>query len=118
METKAADLPAPDAEFLDRVQQVVGAHIGDSSFGVEWLAGEVGLSARQLQRRLKKLTRLTAAGFIKAMRLEYAAKLLADGQLLVQEVAHAVGYEDADYFSRIFREVYGMPPSVYAKEAT
>jgi signal transduction histidine kinase/DNA-binding NarL/FixJ family response regulator len=118
METKAAALPSPDAEFLDRVQQVVGEHIGDSGFGVEWLATEVGLSARQLQRRLKKLTRLTAAGFIKAMRLEHAARLLRKHDVQVQEVAHAVGYEDAGYFSKLFRQAYGVPPSEYAKEAT
>ena len=114
METKAAALPSPDAEFLDRVQHVVGEHIGESGFGVEWLAGEVGLSARQLQRRLKKLTRLTAAGFIKAMRLEHAARLLRERDVQVQEVAHAVGYEDASYFSKLFRQAYGAPPSEYA----
>ena len=118
METKTVALPSPDAEFLDRVQQVIGEHIGDSGFGVEWLATEVGLSARQLQRRLKQLTRLTAAGFIKAMRLEHAARLLREHDVQVQEAAHAVGYEDAAYFSKLFRQVYGMPPSAYAKEAT
>ena len=114
MEAKAASLPSPDAEFLARVQRVVGAHIGDSGFGVEWLATEVGLSGRQLQRRLKKLTRLTAAGFVKAMRLEHAARLLRGHDVQVQEVAHAVGYEDAEHFSKLFRQAYGAPPSEYA----
>jgi DNA-binding response OmpR family regulator len=118
METNAPDVPSPDAEFLDRVQQAVGKHIDNTNFGVEWLADEVGLSARQLQRRLKKLTRLTAASFIKTMRLEHAAQLLTESSLQVQEVAHAVGYEDANYFSRLFRQAYGVPPSEYVKEAT
>jgi len=118
METNAPDVPSPDAEFLDRVQQAVGEHIDNTNFGVEWLADEVGLSARQLQRRLKKLTRLTAASFIKTMRLEHAARLLAENNLQVQQVAHAVGYEDANYFSRLFRQAYGVPPSEYVKEAT
>ena len=117
METKGETVPSPDAEFLDRVQQVVGEHIADSNFGVEWLADEVGLSARQLQRRLKGLTRLTAAGFVKAMRLEHAARLLREHDVQVQEVAHAIGYEDAGYFSKLFRQGYGMPPSEYAKAA-
>jgi DNA-binding response OmpR family regulator len=118
MATNAPDVPSPDAEFLDRVQRAVGEHIDNTNFGVEWLADEVGLSARQLQRRLKKLTRLTAASFIKTMRLEHAAQLLAESNLQVQEVAHAVGYEDANYFSRLFRQAYGVPPSEYVKEAT
>lgn len=118
MATKAPAVPSHDAEFLDRVQHVIGEHIGDSDFGVEWLASEVGLSARQLQRRLQALTDLTAASFIKAMRLEHAAMLLAESDLQVQEVADAVGYADANYFSRLFRQAYGMPPSEYAKEQT
>jgi len=118
MATKAPAVPSHKAEFLDRVQHVIGEHIGDSDFGVEWLASEVGLSARQLQRRLQALTDLTAASFIKTMRLEHAAMLLAESDLQVQEVADAVGYADANYFSRLFRQAYGMPPSEYAKEQT
>ncbi len=59
-------------------------------------------------------TPLTAAGFIKAMRLEHAARLLREHDVQVQEVAHAVGYEDAGYFSKLFRQAYGVPPSEYA----
>ena len=114
MESKAAALSSPEAEFLGRLQDIVGEHIGDSNFGVEWLADEAGMSARQLQRRLKKTTRLTAAGFIKTMRLEHAARLLASQHLQVQEVAHAVGYQDASYFSQQFRQVYGVPPSEWS----
>ena len=111
---EAVDVSAPDAAFLERAQSVVAEHIGDPGFGVDWMAGEVGLSARQLQRRLKALTGLTAAAFIRAMRLEQSARLLHDGDPQVQEVARAVGYEDADHFSRLFRQVHGVPPSAFA----
>ena len=113
MEPNAETVPSPDAEFLHRVQRAVEAHIGDASFGVDWLAGEVGISARHLQRRLKGLTRLTAAGFIKAMRLEHAARLLDEPGIQVQEVAHAVGYADVEHFARLFRQAYGAYPSDY-----
>ena len=101
------------AEFLERVHRVTSDHLGDSAFGVEWLADEVGLSTRQLQRRLKETTHLTAAGFIKAMRLDRAAQLLTQTDLQVQEVSCAVGYRDVNYFSRMFHQVYGLPPSEY-----
>jgi signal transduction histidine kinase/AraC-like DNA-binding protein len=115
MDSKSAALSSPEAEFMNRLQQIVGRHIGDSSFGVEWLADEIGLSARQLQRRLKKITRLTAAGFIKTMRMEHAARLLATSGIQVQEAARAVGYEDAGYFSTQFRQIYGLTPSEYSR---
>ena len=116
MEANTETVPSPDAEFLGRVQQAVTAHIGDSNFGVEWLADEVGLSSRHLQRRMKELTRLTAAGFIKAMRLEHAARLLGEPGVRVQEVAHAVGYEDAEHFSRLFLQAFGSYPSDYGSD--
>ena len=119
MEPVATEVPTPEADLLRRVHEVVRDHIGDSGFGVNQLADEVGLSARHLQRRLKKLTRLTAASFIKTMRLRHAADLLRHHpDLQVQEVAQAVGYTDANYFSRLFRQAYGMPPSEYMKDPT
>ena len=102
------------AEFLERVHRVASDHLGDSAFGVEWLADEVGLSTRQLQRRLKETTQLTAAGFIKAMRLNRAAQLLVQTDLQVQEVSCAVGYRDVNYFSKLFHQIHGLPPSEYA----
>ena len=118
MEPNAETVPSPDAEFLHRVQQAVAAHIGDANFSVDWLAGDVGLSARHLQRRIKGLTRLTAAGFIKAMRLEHAARLLGEPGVQVQEVAHAVGYADTAHFSRLFLQAYGAYPSDFRSDGS
>lgn len=110
----AVEVADPDAAFLERVHGVVADHLGDSGFGVDRLAAEVGLSARQLQRRLKVSTRLTAAAYVRAVRLEQAARLLRETGAQVQEVARAVGYEDADHFARLFRQVHGVPPSEFA----
>ena len=107
-------IPSHRAEFLERVHRITSDHLGDSAFGVERLADEVGLSTRQLQRRLKETTQLTAAGFIKAMRLNRAALLLGQTDLQVQEVSYAVGYRDVSYFSKMFHQVHGVPPSEYA----
>jgi len=104
-------VPSTDAVFLDRVRAVVEEHIGNTAFGVEWLAGEVHLSRRQLHRRLRALTGLSTVGFIRMMRLERAAHLLEQRAGTVAEVARAVGFEDASYFARLFRQVYGRPPS-------
>ena len=69
---------------------------------------------RQLQRRLRAATRLSAAAFIRMLRLERAAQLLEQHAGTIAEIGYAVGFRDANYFSRIFRQVYGVPPSEYA----
>jgi CheY-like chemotaxis protein len=101
-----------ESEFLQEVRATVEEHVGNSSFGVEWLADEVGLSTRQLQRRLQEEVGLSAAAYIRATRLERAAELLERGKVTtVTEAASAVGYRDASYFSQLFKETHGKSPS-------
>jgi len=116
MEPKDATLDADEADFLQEVSEAVDAHIDNSNFGVDWLADELDLSARHLRRRLKAVTRLSPAGFIRARRLQHAAALLQEGADTVADVADAVGYRDASYFSRLFRDTFGCSPTEYAEE--
>ncbi len=104
-------VPSADAVFLDEVRAAVEQHIGNSEFGVEWLADEVHLSRRQLHRKLRALTGLSSVAYIRMMRLERAAQLLEQHAGTVSEIAYRVGFRDADYFGRLFRQAYGHPPS-------
>jgi signal transduction histidine kinase/DNA-binding response OmpR family regulator len=107
------EVSSRDAAFLEHIHEVVEEHLDDPSFGVERLAQEVNLSTRQLQRRLRTTTDLSAAAFIRKMRLERAAQLLEQDAGLVSQIAYRVGYQNADAFSRVFRQVFGVPPSEY-----
>ncbi len=103
-----------DAAFLEQVQVAVEGRMANSNFGAEWLADEVGLSPRQLRRKLKELTNLSTAGYIRSMRLQRAAQLLEEQAGNVSEVAYAVGFQDPKHFSKLFRQVFGMAPSQVA----
>jgi AraC-like DNA-binding protein len=107
-------VPSADQIFLDKVRQVIENHIGDSNFGVEWLAHEVALSPRQLQRRLKAAAGLSAGSLIRAMRLQRSAQLLQQRAGNVSEVAYKVGFQDPTYFSKLFRQMFEINPSEYA----
>ena len=109
-------VPSADAALLERVREVVEAHLGDANFSVDWLADEVGLSRRHLQRKLRALTKLSAAGYVRTMRLERASQLLEQHYGTVAEVAYQVGFKNADHFSRVFHQVFGVPPSKYPNE--
>jgi DNA-binding response OmpR family regulator/two-component sensor histidine kinase len=107
------EVSSQDAAFLERVCKAVEKHLDDPTFGVEQLAAAVNLSSRQLQRRLRATTDLSAAAFIRKMRLERAAQLLEQDAGLVSQIAYEVGYQNANAFSRVFRQVFGVPPSEY-----
>jgi len=115
MKPTEASISSDEAEFLERLNAVVDEHVGNSNFGVDWLADEMDLSTRHLRRRLKEVTRLSPAGFIRTRRLQHAAALLEEGADTVKEVASAVGYRDPNYFSRLFREAFGCSPTAYAE---
>jgi AraC-like DNA-binding protein len=83
---------------------------------MEQVAAEVGLSLRQVHRRLKAAVGLTPAGYVRMLRLERAAQLLARAAGNVSEVAYAVGFNDVEYFSRLFKQTHGMPPSQYTPD--
>jgi AraC-like DNA-binding protein len=95
------------------VQEVIVEWIGDSQFSVDRLAEEMNLSTRQLMRKLRALTGETPANMIRRMRMEEAARLLAEGELSVKEVSAQVGYRSTPSFTRAFREVHGEAPSTF-----
>jgi AraC-like DNA-binding protein len=116
-ETYVSEISVPSAEevFLQQVKDVIEKHMGDSNFGVEWLAHEVAISPRQLQRRLKATTELSAGSLIRVMRLQRSAQLIEQNAGNINEIAYTVGFNDPSYFSRIFKKMYGVNPSEYGK---
>ncbi|TVP98625.1 MAG: AraC family transcriptional regulator [Balneolaceae bacterium] len=109
------ELPSVDDILLGKIKETIEKHIGDSNFGVEWLAHEVALSPRQLQRRLKSAVGLSAGNLIRIMRLQRATQMLQQNAGNISEIAYKVGFNDPVYFSKIFKKMYDVNPSEYSK---
>ena len=107
-----------DDQFMERVREAVEAHLGDTNFGVDWLADEVGLSRRQLSRRVKAAVGLSPSGYLRMMRLERAAQLLGQQAGSVQDVAYRIGFRDTEHFSKLFKQAFGVLPSKYQATKT
>lgn len=113
VDATSSDIPSAEEVFLQNVRSVIESEMSNSHFGVDWLADEVGISPRQLQRRLHAGIRLSAAGLIRMMRLQRAEQLLSSRAATVSEISHMVGFRDQAYFSRLFRQTFGQTPSDY-----
>jgi ligand-binding sensor domain-containing protein/DNA-binding response OmpR family regulator/two-component sensor histidine kinase len=107
------ELKGNDAALMEKIMKVINARIDDSNFNVEALAEEVGLSRVQLHRRVKELTGITVGEFIRNLRLQQAAKLLAAGDTTVAQVTYAVGIANPTHFSSAFKKHFGVTPSEY-----
>ena len=74
------------------------------------------VSSAYLSRLFSEYIQCTFIDYVTALRIEQAEKLIREARMNIKEVSFAVGFQDANYFSKIFRKITGLPPSVYAAE--
>ena len=80
---------------------------------VRGLAESVYLSERHFRRLFEKVYGVSPSDYLLELRLRTAGRLLISESASVTEVAMACGFSDGNYFSRVFRRKYGMPPTAY-----
>lgn len=86
-------------------------NLPNETLGVEDFAQLMHISRVQLHRKLKALTDRSATDFIRDYRLDRAHAMLKNREGMVYEIASRVGFGDEKYFSRAFKEKFGIPPS-------
>jgi signal transduction histidine kinase/DNA-binding response OmpR family regulator/ligand-binding sensor domain-containing protein len=103
-----------DEKFLYNVREIIFSRMSDEQLSVESLAEEVALSRSQLLRKVTALTGVSVNELIRTFRLQKAAQLLEQRWGPVTQVAYEVGFSNLSYFSKVFKEQYGVLPSEYA----
>ncbi|MGN6218844.1 MAG: helix-turn-helix transcriptional regulator [Microbacterium sp.] len=98
--------------LVRRVTDEIDLHLSNHPSTTE-LADRLGVSTSTLARRFKQATGTTLAGYISQRRAERASRLLASTTQSVRDIAMFVGYDDANYFVKVFRAEYGMTPTAY-----
>ncbi len=96
--------------FISKFMKVVEEHMGDSNASVEELAAMMGLSRVQLYRKVKALTGNTPVDLLRKARLSQARELLTSTQLAVSEIAYQVGFTSPSYFTKCYKDEYGVVP--------
>jgi signal transduction histidine kinase/ligand-binding sensor domain-containing protein/DNA-binding response OmpR family regulator len=102
-----------DHDFLAKAIRFIEEHISNEELIVKDLASHLLLSNSQTYRKLKALTGQTVPELVRSVRLKMAVKLMETGMYNISEIGFKVGFTSPAYFSRCFREQYGMPPSKY-----
>ncbi len=101
--------------FLVKLYGLLDAHIDDSLFGVDQLAGIMNISRSSLHRKLKALTDMSTTEVVRNYRLKKATAFLAEG-FTSSETAYKSGFGSPAYFTKCFRETFGMPPGEYVQK--
>ena len=105
-----------DQEFLENLGQFIEKNIDSDNLSANLVAKELGMSHSVLYKKLKSITGLSLVEYMRDYRLKKAIQLLKTKQFSINEVCYQVGYSDRKYFSKLFKERFGNPPTFYMKE--
>ena len=97
--------------FLQKLRNIVETHLSDENFAVPELCDALYISRSQLHRKLKALTGRSTSHVVRSIRLQRAKQLLETTKMNISEVAYAVGFKEPAFFSKVFKEEFGVPPS-------
>lgn len=105
-------------KLMERIMKCINDNLSDENFNVVFLTKEVGISRAQLHRKMKEITGVSTADFIRNIRLAQAAKLLQEGKINVTQVAYSVGFSNQTHFSTLFKKQYGKTPTEYMTDSS
>lgn len=104
-----------DDEFIQKVTELVKEGLG-KNFNVDTLCASVNMSRTSFYNKIKALTGIAPAEFIRNIRMQEAALMLKSQRYTVAEVSDKMGFADPKYFTDTFKKFYGVPPSIYMKK--
>ncbi|NAS11134.1 hybrid sensor histidine kinase/response regulator transcription factor [Poritiphilus flavus] len=105
------NLSSVDDTFLQKVVKIIKDNIDNELLSVEDIASKVGFSRAQLHRKLKALTNKSAGQLVNEIRLKKAKNMLKQKVGSVSEIAYSVGFTNMSYFTKSFKEKFGVLPS-------
>ena len=104
-----------DKEFADKLQVVMDKQLDNAQFTIDEFASIMGLGRTVFYRKVRGVTGYSPNEYIRIIRMKKAAELLLENHYTVAEVSYKVGINDPFYFSKCFKQQFGVAPSVYLR---
>jgi AraC-like DNA-binding protein len=112
-----SELSDSDKWFLEHVRKYINANIANSNANIDDMAAEAATSRSSLNRKLRSLVGITATQLLIDARMQRAQSMLRSNKRSekhsISDIAYRCGYSDPRYFSRCFKQHYGISPSEY-----
>jgi signal transduction histidine kinase/ligand-binding sensor domain-containing protein/CheY-like chemotaxis protein/AraC-like DNA-binding protein len=116
LQPSAINIVSPEEKFLNKLMNIIESKIEDSTFDVNELVNEIGMSRTVLYKKVQSLTGYAVADLIKQIRLKKAAELFKQNGYSVAEVAYMVGFNDRKHFSKEFKKLFELSPSEFIQK--
>ena len=104
-----------DKEFADKLQIIMEKQINNAQFTIDEFASMMKLGRTVFYRKVRGVTGYTPNEYMRIIRMKRAAELLAEGNDTISEISYKVGINDPFYFSKCFKQQFGVTPSGYQK---
>lgn len=104
-----------DKAFADKLQAIMDRHLDNPEFTIDEFASIMGLGRTVFYRKVRGVTGYSPNEYIRIVRMKKAAELLLENRYTVAEVSYKVGINDPFYFSKCFKQQFGVAPSVYLR---
>ncbi|MEH7115375.1 AraC family transcriptional regulator [Neobacillus niacini] len=108
LDTTNQELPEPISRVVTFIQQQYGEYIS-----VEKMADIAGLSSYYFIKRFRKYTNTTPSKYLTKVRIKKASEMLRHSDLSIKDIAAKTGYENANYFNKVFRKITGFSPGEF-----
>lgn len=98
---------------LNRLIGFLKTNYPDPRLQISGIAAENNMTLKTMERLFRKYTGVSPAAYLSGLRLEHAAELLKSPECSITETAFRCGFSNLAYFSRVFRQKYGLSPREY-----
>jgi DNA-binding response OmpR family regulator/two-component sensor histidine kinase len=115
-EINEINISSLDNNLLKKIKDEVEKNISDYDLNVTRLSEKLQLSSSMLYRKLTNLTGMSPVEFIRNIRVEHSAQLLRNSDSNVSEAAYNSGFNDLSYFTKCFKNHFGITPKNYKKK--
>ena len=104
-----------DQIFMDKVNKILEKNLSTDKYTIDKLSIDIGMSRTAFYSRIREITGNPPENYIYSFKMDRALKLLASQQYTVSEIAGMLGYCDAKYFGKKFKDFYHVCPTDYTK---
>lgn len=105
-----------ERQFMDKVLAIIDKNIEDPNFDTDLLCREIAMSKTSLYHKLKSITGKSISEFIRTVRLNKAKEIMANEDVMINEVMFRVGIQTQSYFTKVFKNEFGITPRQFLQE--
>ena len=106
-----------DKEFIERLDTEIQKNLQEPTFSIDTLAEIMCMSRSNFYRKIKGISGMSPNDYLKTIRLKMAAELLLQQEYRINEIYELVGFSSSSYFTKCFKEQFGVPPKEFLNNA-